>query len=228
MLSRKAMKGLSALTETPEFQPPDKVFPDEEREPVYVVGAIINNIFVDVQIKDRVEVVAAALENEVFDALGKPRLDIYRFVVPSDNNVVVEFFKHKRIGQTGVYHNRKFQASLVIEGLLWGEDTNPDDLSKPIKVLKNANLLYLAEAMAGLADEVDGVMKDTGEMEMVRTKVALPSQINSGYDHPVGSKAVLIDTTAEDGSTVLVEVQAKGWQECFDIPADNVEPWSDA
>ena len=35
-------------------------------------------------------------------------------------------------------------------------------------------------------------------------------------------------TTAADGSMLMIEIQAKGWQECIEVLADQVEPWADA
>lgn len=214
--------------EKPDFAEPDEILLEEEQEGVFVVGAMINHIFVDVRIKDKVEVLAMALESEVLDAAGEPRLDAYRFRVPSDSDVVIAFFNGKRITETGAYHNTLFQASLAIEGILWGTDSNPNDLSKPIKVLKHAKLQYLAEAMADLADEGEGVMQDTEGMKLLRTKIDFPSQINAGYVHQAGSKAAFIDTTAQDGSMLMIEIQAKGWQECIEVTSDQVEPWVDA
>ena len=212
----------------PRFSDPDTELPEAEQEGVFVVGAMINHVYVDVGIKDQVEVLALTMESEVLDADGQPRLDAYRFRVPSDSDVIVAFFNGKKITETGAYHNEQFQASVVVEGLLWGTDVNPDDLSKPIKVLKHAKLLYLAEAMADLADEGEGVMKDTEGMKILRTKADFPSQINDGYVHKVGAKAALVDTTAADGSMLMIEIQAKGWQECIEVLADQVEPWADA
>lgn len=231
----KRRKPIKALKKKPQkkaaekgFAQPDEILPEDQQEAVFIVGAMVNHIYVDVSTKEEVEVLAMALESDVLDAAGEPRLDAYRFRVPADNDVVIAFFNGKRITETGAYHNTQFQASLAIEGLLWGHDSNPNDLSKPIKVLKHAKLQYLADAMADLADDGDGVMADTEGMKVLRTKVALKSQLNAGYEHPVGSKAVKVDDTSSDGSCILIEVQAKGWQECFEVPADNVESWADA
>lgn len=221
-------KSQKKAAEKAEFADPDEVYDEDKQEAVFIVGAMINHVFVDVRIKDEVEVLAMALESEVLDAGGEPRLDAYRFRVPADNDVVIAFFNGKRITETGAYHNTQFQASLAVEGLVWGTDANPNDLSKPIKVLKHAKLQYLAEAMADLADEGEGVMQDTEGMKLFRTKIDFPSQINSGYVHKAGSKAALIDTTAEDGSMLMVEIQAQGWQECIEVMAEQVEPWADA
>lgn len=206
----------------PKWPEPDTPASEGDPEEVYIVGLLIQEVHFDPDQKD-VMVVAAAADSAVLDASGEPRVDWYRFMVPKDNEVVQQFFKHAVPEELGRYMNQEFAASLVVEGEVWGTDGNPDDLSRPVKVLRKVVLKHLMDAMAEVGD---AKMADTEGMDLLRTKAPLESQLNSGYTHPEGSKAVFIDDTIE--GMKLIEVQAKGWQEVFEVKAEDVEPWADA
>lgn len=205
----------------PKWPEPDTPAEGEPEE-VFVVGLLIQEIHFDPDQKD-VMVVSAAANSAVLDASGEPRVDWYRFMVPKDNEVVQQFFKHTMPKELGRYMNQEFAASLVVEGEVWGTDRNPDDLSRPVQVLHKVVLKHLMDAMAEVGE---AKMADTEGMELLRTKVPLESQLNSGYTHPEGTQAVFIDNTIE--GMKLIEVQAKGWQEVFEVKDEDVEPWSDA
>lgn len=175
---------------------------------------------------DKVMVQAAAMESEVLDASGQERLTWYRLVVPMDCEVVNAFFVGEPVSESGQYENPAFVTqALVIDGELWGTDSNPEDLTNPIKVLRpGAKLVFLADAFAELDEAENPRMASTEGMERYKTKVGLPSRLQAGYVHPAGSEAVKVDTTNAEGTVWLIEVQARGWQEVFEVPAEQVEP----
>lgn len=197
---------------------------EDDPEEVFIVGALIQEMHYDPDQKD-VMVIAAASNSEVLDASGQTRVDWYRFMVPFENDVVQQFFKHEKPKELGRYMNRDFMASLVIEGEMWGTDRNPDDLSRPINVLQKVVLKHLMDVMSEVGEVK---MADTDGMQKMRTKIPLESQLNHGFIHPEGAEAVVVAETIEDGSELLIEVQAKGWQECFEVKATDIEPWVDA
>jgi hypothetical protein len=173
---------------------------------------------------DNVMVMAASMESEVLDASGQQRLTQYRMVLPMDNDVVMAFFVGEKPSESGQYENPQFVGqTLVIEGMLAGTDSNPEDLSNPIKVLKpGAKLVFLADAFAELDEADNPRMASTEGMERYKTKVAYQSQIQPGYSHPEGAEVVKIDTISEE--IWLVEVQAHGWQEVFEMKQSDLEP----
>lgn len=175
--------------------------------------------------KDKVMVMAASMESQLVDASGGERLSWYRMVLPMENGVVMAFFSGEKPPESGQYENPQFVGqALVIEGTLAGTDTNPEDLTEPIKVLApGAKLTFLADAFAELDEDENPRMASTEGMVRYKTKVAKKSELRPGYSHPVGTEVVKLDTTIAD-DVWLVEAQAKGWQEVFEMLESDLEP----
>ena len=185
-----------------------------------MAGACISSIFVLEEVPDNVAVIAASAEDTILDASGNQRLSWYRFQVPVENEVVRMFLGGKKASESGEYRNPQFTTPVVIEGTVWGTDPNPDDLGSPITVLRGAKLMHIVDAM----DEIGSFQyAPTDGMQKLKTKVAIQSQVRNGHVHEAGSEAIFVDTTSRDGKTLLIEVQADGWQECLECSSNDVE-----
>lgn len=186
-----------------------------DAEPVYVVGAMVSVVNVDTRNHDEVEVILATAASEVLDKAGEIPLKWYRMTVPTDNAVIQQFFGDKPVNRTGEYRNPQFQADVVIEGDVIGHDSNPEDVSRSVQVIRG-NLMFLDEAMSSTMGQ------PTTGMARCTLKVDLPSQLDDAHTHTAGSEAVVVSTTV-DNDTFLIEIQAEGFQECLEVPRVSIE-----
>lgn len=186
-----------------------------EPESVFVVGAMLSVVNVDTRSKDDVEVLVGAAASEVLDQSGSVPVQWYRLVVPTENRVVQMFFGQKPVNRTGEYRNPQFQVDLVIDGDVVGEDSNPDDVSRPVKFVEG-RLLFLDEAMSETMED------ESGQKARGVTKVELQSQLKEGFTHPAGTEAVVLATTV-DVDTFLVELQAEDFEECLEVPREYLD-----
>jgi len=195
-----------------EWAPPET--PLDEPEPAYVVGAMVSSVNVDTRNRKEVEMLLGAAASEVLDQAGKQRVDWYRVVLPVDNAVVQAFFGRKPVTSSGEYRNPQFQTDVVVEGTVIGHDPNPDEIGRPVRVVRG-DVLFLEDAMAGT------MWQPTEGMADVVTTVPLSSQLVEDHEYPAGTRAVIVSTTADE-DTLLVEVQADGIQECLEVPRSSV------
>ena len=195
-----------------EWAPPETPV---DAEPVYVVGAMLSSVNIDTRSREDVEVILGAADGELLDQSGQLPVQWYRMTVPANDFVVQRFFGQKPVNRTGEYRNPQFQIDVVIEGDLIGHDSNPDDVSRPIRVIRG-RILFLDEAMSETMEQ------PTVGMARCTLTVEMPSQLAEDYTHPVGADAVVVSTTTDD-DTFLIEIQAAGFQECLEVPRASIE-----